>query len=114
MDYYINPIWFYLMQLSDTLHVVFFVCAILFIGFTAILYCLGTDCNEEEVNKIISKCKKFGLAGIIFIILAILAPPERTCLQMMVASQVTKENVSSAKEEIYDIVDYIDEKLNKE
>lgn len=108
MNYYINPIWFYLMQVSNNLGFLCALCAILSIGFAAILY------YSEEDIKLICICKKLILAGIILIILSILMPTEKTCLKMMVASQVTKENVTNVKEEIYDIVDYIDEKLDKE
>lgn len=104
MNYYINPIWFYLMQVSDNLGFLCAACAILSIGFAGVIYV-----GEEEIKPI---CKKFVLAGIILIIVAALCPTEKTCLKMMVASQVTKENVANVKEEIYDIVDYIDEKLD--
>ena len=117
MDYYINPIWFYLMDISDCLNYVSAICAILFIGVAALWCCIEMDMDDdedEEKRTVRSKRKKFLLGGIIFFILAILCPSEKTCLRMMVASQCTKENVTNVKEEVYDIVDYIDEKLNKE
>lgn len=111
MNYYINPIWFYIMQVSDYFRVMSFVCALLIIGIGSFLYYVYYDDGEED-TELRPKGRKFILAGIILIIIAALCPSEKTCLRMIVASQVTKENVSSAKEEIYDIVDYIDEKLN--
>ena len=111
MNYYINPIWFYLMDISDSINFVSCICAVLFIGIAGIIYFVYCDEGEED-DELRSTSKKLVLAGIIFFILAILCPSEKTCMRMMVAATVNKENVAGVKEEIYDIVDYIDEKLD--
>lgn len=122
MNYYINPIWFYLMSVSDSIKFVSCICAVLFFGAAAILWGIDDEDldlisgSREEKDTTRFRPKKFVLVGIILFILAILCPSEKTCLRMMVAATVNKENVASVKEDIYDVIDYIDEKLddNKE
>jgi len=116
MNYYINPIWFYLMQVSTCAHAMFFILAIIFaiisiISTKFISECFDLDSDYDE-KLMASRCKKFMIAAIISIVLSSLSPCEETCIRMIVASQVTKENVTNVKEDIIDIIDYIDDKLN--
>lgn len=46
--------------------------------------------------------------------IGILVPSKETCIEMMVASQVTHENVMATKEEIYEIIDYVTAKVKVE
>lgn len=122
MEYYINPIWFYLTDVSSSINFVSCICAVLFFGGAAILWAMDDEeldsitNSREETDAIIlsakSRSKKFIVTGIILFILAILCPSEKTCIRMMVAATVNKENVASVKEDIYDVIDYIDEKLD--
>lgn len=119
MTYYINPIWFYLMNIGDAFK------QFLFIGGTAILIIAGILCviwyvddgyvnlsDMDDDEKITLKLfKKFIVASIITIVIGILVPSKETCIEMMIASQVTHENVTATKEEIYEIVDYVTDKV---
>ena len=117
MTYYINPIWFYLMNLSDWLHFLF-----LFFGFTLVIIGITsvivvyTDCFIEDTERKdrMKLPKMLIAAGIVSAFIAAFIPSEKTCVEMMIASQVTKENVSGTREEIYQIIDYVTDKLNGE
>ena len=71
------------------------------------------DMDDNE-KKTIGIFKKIIVAGIISLFIGILIPSKETCIEMMIASQVTHENVSATKEEIYKIIDYITDKVNGE
>lgn len=118
MTYYINPMWFYLMSVSTGLKI--FLCALGIISLVITVFAImtwtiegGVDItNLEEYEKNTFKLfKKIIIASIISLFIGILTPSKETCIEMMIASQVTHENVSATKEEIYEIVDYVTDKV---
>lgn len=124
MTYYINPIWFYLINLASGTKVFLLVVGSLTMTlaiFTAIIYYIDagfdiTDMNDDEkmwMKKWIMRFTKIFIAGIITLFIGVLVPSKETCVEMMIASQVTHENVSATKEEIYEIIDYMTDKVNK-
>ena len=121
MTYYINPMYFYLISVSTGLQVLFFVIGGVTTVFTAIatfIWFMDEDVDitdmEDNEKKTIGIFKKIIIAGIISLFIGILIPSKETCIEMMIASQVTHENVSTTKEEIYKIIDYITDKVNGE
>ena len=121
MTYYINPMWFYLINVANTLQILLLVIGLVLIVVTIIVAPVWfftndvdiTDMNDNE--KIIIKiAKKAVITGAIATFIGLLIPPKQTCVEMMIASQVTHENVSTTKEEIYKIIDYITDKVNGE
>lgn len=121
MTYYINPIWFYLMNVSTGLKV--FLCVIG--GFTLVISIFmligwwvdsGIDISDmdDDEKRLVSIFKKVIIASFISLFIGILTPSKETCIEMMIASQVTHENVTATKEEIYEIVDYITDKVKGE
>ena len=120
MTYYINPILFYLMNVSEGAKIFLDV-----IGCLALIICtiiffvwamdsqidFADPCDGEK--KVISIVKKVIIASLISIFVGILIPSKDTCIEMMIASQVTHENVQEAKENVYEIIDYVTDKLNE-
>ena len=119
MTYYINPIWFYLMNVGSSLRVALFVVGALALVFAIATFlclcdcCLITDMDEDE-KKMAKVVKKLIVLGVIVVILGVLIPTKETCIEMMVASQVTHENVNATKEELYDLIDYVTDKVKGE
>ena len=121
MTYYINPIWFYLMNVSTGLQALFLVVGGAATLLTIIITPIWINDNDVDIadmddneKKTIGIFKKIIVAGIISLFIGILIPSKETCIEMMIASQVTHENVSATKEEIYKIIDYITDKVNGE
>ncbi len=121
MTYYINPMWFYLMSVGDTLKDFILVIGILTIGIVGLL-CVAwfidtgarvSDMDDEE-KATLKLFKKIIVASIIAIVIGVFVPSKETCIEMMIASQVTHENVTATKEEIYEIVDYVTDKVKGE
>lgn len=114
----INPWLFYLVDVIDNFKLACLVLLLIIaIGFGAtVLIEVGGAADELELDeaKVIKTLKKMVVAGVLLITFDMLLPSKKTCYQMMVASQVTEENIKSAEDVIKDSVDYIFEKINKE
>lgn len=121
MTYYINPIWFYLMNVSEGMKI--FLCGLGFVSlvitaFAIMIWTIERDVDitnlEENEKKIFKLFKNIIIASIISLFIGIIVPTKETCIEMMIAGQVTHENVTATKEEIYEIVDYITDKVKGE
>lgn len=113
----INPWLFYLVNflvnLQDICLIVLIVCgvAMVIISLTDFVY---DDYGEEEKIKANKKTKKRLLTiSVPLLIVITFIPTRETCYQMMIASQVTDDNIQSAEDVIKDSVDYIFEKLKE-
>ena len=119
MDYFINPLWFYMIYLCQNLEVFScFVCILLlfYVAVKAIIFYLDKMDKKHEDKKF-TVSKKLIITIIISGILMFFVPNKETCIQMMVASKVSKENVDHAAEMtedlVYNIIDQVHEGLNK-
>lgn len=129
MTYYINPIWFYLMDICDWFKGISIV--ILIISVVALIietagwmndymdefggYIFGKDI--KEIPQCVKFIKKLFISTIIIfivsLILSIAVPTSKTITKMLVASVITVENVNEAKEDTKELVDYIFEKVSE-
>lgn len=121
MTYYINPIWFYLMNVSTGIKAFLLVSgavSLITSIFVLISYmvdeCVDIANLDDDEKKIFKLFKKIVIVSIISLFIGFLVPSKKTCIEMMIASQVTHENVAATKEEIYEIVDYVTDKVNGE
>lgn len=109
----INPFWFYLIGIANTLGVFLTIMA----GTSSIIYFIflicyfvssvENDLNKENKNKMNNFLRKGSIMCFILIIVTCLIPSEKTCYQMLTASLCTKENIEYLKETGKDLVDYI-------
>lgn len=129
MTYYINPIWFYLMDICDWFKGISII--ILCISVIALIfetvgwindyvdefggYIFGKDI--KEIPQCIKFIKKIFISTVIIfiisLILSIAIPTSKTITKMLVASVITVENVNEAKENTKELVDYIFEKVSE-
>lgn len=112
----INPWLFYLVDVIGNFKSLCLVLLlIIVIGFGAtVLIEVGVAADELELDeaKIIKTLKKMVVAGVLLMTFDMLLPSKKTCYQMMIASQVTDNNIKKAEDVIKDSVDYIFEKIN--
>ena len=113
MSYYINPIWFYLCNVCDSIRITF----LLIGGVSFFFSTVGSvvayfDGFEVDMSKELKTCKKVCVISGIVLFLGLLTPSKQTCMEMMIASLVTHENVTEVKSEVYEIVDYVVDKLD--
>lgn len=132
MNYYINPVWFYLAGISGnvatSLAVAGFIILIIIVGYLLwVSMEISTDgrtwkpnSTEKELNSygkdLIDRkhrlIRKWLPVVIISFVISSLLPSKETCIEMMISSLITEENVSSATENIYNIIDYVEENFN--
>ena len=119
MEYFINPIWFYLISLSENFKILFLIAGVCVTAGCAIAYPVigdgydfDTEIYDGEWKKISKGIKKSIIIGSIVLSLGCILPSRQTCKEMLVASVVTKENMTTVKEETYELIDYIVDKVN--
>lgn len=121
MNYVINPMWFYLASVFDTLNILFTILAglLFFIGSLvaiAYIFCVDEDSPLEnaklEAEKMKKWFKKILICLGISMALVTVTPSKEDMTSMMIASCVTEENINSATNYGKDLVDYIFDKMD--
>lgn len=113
----INPWLFYLVDvIGNFKSACFILILIIVISFGAIfLIEIGEAADELELDevKVIKTLKKMVVVIVLLMTFNMLLPSKKTCYQMMIASQVTDNNIQKAEDVIKGSVDYIFEKINE-
>ena len=112
----INPWMFYLVDCLDGLKTlcILTVPVLVFAIFiiTSIIDDLGLG-KEKELKSARRTRKIVVLFSILLLIVIPFIPSKETCYKMMVASQITDNNIQKAEDVIKNSVDYIFEKINE-
>ena len=107
----INPLWFYLIGVSENVACTFWIVGGLLITIGIIigivLLCEGWGMNEDMVKKILKVFKKAVIIGGLLVTVSDLTPSKDTCYKMMTAALVTPNNITAVGEAATDVVDYI-------
>lgn len=106
----INPWLFYLVDAIANLKFNCLIIALLFTLYIGASTLIDEDLNDEKTVKAI---KKVVICVSLFFTADTFLPSKETCYQMMIASQVTEENIQKAEDVIKNSVDYIFEKINE-
>lgn len=113
----INPWLFYIVDVIDNFKsACFILILIIVIAFgTIFLIEIGEAADELELDevKVIKTLKRMVVVVVLLITFNMLLPSKKTCYQMMIASQVTDNNIQKAEDVIKGSVDYIFEKINE-
>ena len=113
----INPLWFYLIGISENVACTFWIVGGLLITIGIIigivLLCEGWGMNEDMVKKILKVFKKAVIIGGLLVTVSNLTPSKDTCYKMMTAALVTPNNITAVGEAATDVVDYIVDSVDK-
>jgi hypothetical protein len=108
----ISPWFFYLLSISTGIKILFGVITLIFIGATVVKL-MDADSympDSEGLKSALKRAKEFFIIAIVFAILTILVPDDKTCVQMLIADNITYERlevVGKTVEDIYgDILDF--------
>lgn len=109
MHYIINPWVFYLLGLADsTMMACIIFLAVFAIAFGSYLLIWTIDCiGDDRYPTPMQIIKKWKIPLILSVAFLVFMPSTDTIYKMMIASQVTTENIGTAKETIQDVADYI-------
>ena len=117
----ISPWIFYLISVFNVLKIILTIVSIA-LGFVVLVLLISLFCELDshsynkqffEECKWINKCfKKIAIGFIVILLLLVVIPSQQTMYTMLVADNVTYENVEIATDTIKDGVDYIFEKLD--
>ena len=109
MHYIINPWVFYLLGVSNsvkTMCVIFLMVFGVMFG-TYLFFWIIEFVGDDEYQTPIQILKKWRVPLILTVAFLVFMPSEDTIYKMLIASQVTTENIDTAKETIQDVADYI-------
>lgn len=99
MEYIISPMWFYAVQVCDTMSIF-----LVIVGAIALLFCpiagfyIWADSwgePDETEEKMLKTAKRGAIIGAILIIIGLLLPREETLIKMQIAKFGTKDNVET-------------------
>lgn len=115
MTYYINPIFFYLMGVTDNIKTAGWILGVGAPVIALLVLLATTGCwDDEEYSNWWKKVKRVVIPiSIIGLTLALFAPSKDTVKEMMIASVVTEERVDKTVEDVKEFVDYVFEKVNE-
>ena len=104
----VNPWIFYLAGICDNLGFVA-ILAVLVIGIYMLIRVVGyyTDEMPHWWDK---NFKIAAIVGVLFLALTVAIPSQSTCYKMIIASQVTAENLDKVEDTIERIADYVADK----
>ena len=107
----INPLWFYLIGISENVAYTFWIVGgiLLAIGIVIgiVLMIEAWDMKEDVVKILLKIVKKSVIIGGILVTIGNLTPSKDTCYKMMTAALVTPNNITAVGEAATDVVDYI-------
>ena len=112
-DYIINPWFFYLISIVNSVGVISIMVCILGSIVSLVLGAVWSDCDKDiqKQKDLIGICKKYLRVSIVVSALSLLVfvftPGKETMIQMAVASKVTYTNLKAVKKEAKDLVDYV-------
>ena len=108
MTYIINPWIFYWIELADAIKCISLAFALL----TGVAFCVSIACwydiGDDEEGKVAKRLAKIsGVASVVLFILFLVIPSQKTCMQMLIAKQMTIENATWTVDSLKSVVDYI-------
>ncbi len=114
MDYIINPMWFYWLQVADDAKFLLAIAGAIggIIAIAIWLCVIGNGGMSIEEGKRVAKIAKwYAIMFWLIFIISIFIPSKQTLIEMEIAKHATYSNVESVKEQIKDAADYILDRL---
>lgn len=114
MDYIIDPMWFYWLQVVDDGKFLAGVVGLIggIIAAAIWLWAVGSgEISIDERKRVAKIAKGYAIMFCLIFIIGIFVPSKQTLIEMEIAKHATYSNVDSVKEQIKDAADYILDRL---
>lgn len=113
MEPIINPIWFYVIFVFNSIN--FFASLLFLVGCVAtivigLIVLFGIDESEKPLLRIVLKKILIGL--VVSVLISTFVPDKTTIEKMIVAKNITPNNIELFGDTVKDGVDYVFEKIN--
>ena len=111
MNYIINPMWFYWINVADTLRLVISIAIFISVAaalVAAIIAVVNSDWKEDgEYQLSVKVFKRMIILFVILCVVLVFLPSKNTLIEMQIARYATQENAELTIDVIKSAVDYI-------
>lgn len=120
MNPIISPLTIYLINLMDPLHAVFIGACIVFLVL-AILYGIdyldnkdsSTEKYQKQAQKALGRTRRMAVICVLCMLLAVFVPSKNTIIEMIVAQNITADNINAGEEKLKEAIDYLVDKVKE-
>lgn len=120
MNPIISPLTVYLINLMEPLHAVFIGACIVFLVLgilTGIDYLDNKDSSTEkyqkQAQKALGRTRRMAVICVLCMLLAVFVPSKNTIIEMIVAQNITINNINAGEEKVKEAIDYLVEKVKE-
>lgn len=120
MNPIISPLTIYLINLMDPLHAVFIGACIVFLilgVLNGIDYLDNKDSSTEkyqkQAQKALGRTRRMAVICVLCMLLAVFVPSKNTIIEMIVAQNITVNNINAGEEKVKEAIDYLVEKVKE-
>lgn len=120
MNPIISPLTVYLINLMKPLHAVFIGACIVFLVLgilNGIDYLDNKDSSTEKYQKQAQKAlggtRRMAVICVLCMLLAVFVPSKNTIIEMIVAQNITINNINAGEEKVKEAIDYLVEKVKE-
>lgn len=120
MNPIISPLTIYLINLMDPLHAVFIGACIAFLVL-GILYGIdyldnkdsSTEKYQKQAQKALGRTRRMAVICVLCMLLAVFVPSKNTIIEMIVAQNITVDNINAGEEKLKEAIDYLVDKVKE-
>jgi predicted PurR-regulated permease PerM len=120
MNPIISPLTIYLINLMEPLHAVFIGACIVFLVLgilNGIDYLDNKDSSTEkyqkQAQKALGRTRRMAVICVLCMLLAVFVPSKNTIIEMIVAQNITVNNINAGEEKVKEAIDYLVEKVKE-
>jgi predicted PurR-regulated permease PerM len=120
MNPIISPLTIYLINLMDPLHAVFIGSCIVFLILgilNGIDYLDNKDSSTEkyqkQAQKALGRTRRMAVICVLCMLMAVFAPSKNTIIEMIVAQNITVNNLNAGEEKLKEAIDYLVDKVKE-
>lgn len=120
MNPIISPLTVYLINLMDPLQAVFIGACMVFLVL-AVLHGIdyldnkdsSTEKYQKQAQKALGRTRRMAVICVLCMLLAVFVPSKNTIIEMIVAQNITIDNINAGEEKVKEAIDYLVEKVKE-